>query len=259
KKYDLAIGIGDLVPLYAASTIGCPFIFIGVNKTDYYSSFGLSYTPWEKLILKKAKMVYTRDQKTALNLAKDGIHARYEGNPLMDCIGPIPPIKKDPNKKVVGFLPGTREDDILMNIYDFQLIARKLLKLNKNVEMIIATKADIPDEFTRKPFSEVVSRSDIIVGLSGTGNEQAAGLGKPVVAFPGRGSQYTGRFARAQKQLLSEALCLVKRDPVKTADEIWSILNDHGRHEYMSKTGRERMGEPGADDKIASYVKEFLK
>jgi len=258
-KYDLAVGIGDLVPLYAASIIGCPFIFIGVNKTDHYSSFGSSYTPWEKLILKKAMMVFTRDKLTANSLSKSGINARYEGNPLMDCIGVPSAETIDEKQLVVGFLPGTREKDIPLNIQDFQLIARELKILDQHFEFIIATKAETPPEFVKLPFANILSESDVIIGLSGTGNEQAAGMGKPVVAFTGRGSQYTKRFAKAQHELLGEALNLTERNPKIIAEAVYSIINDHMRYEYMSHAGRERMGEPGADDKIALYIKGILK
>ncbi len=35
-----------------------------------------------------------------------------------------------------------------------------------------------------------------MIGLSGTANEQAAGLGKPVVTFVGPGSQFTPYLLR---------------------------------------------------------------
>ena len=259
-NYDLSIGIGDLIPLLSAIIVGCPFIFIGVNKTDYYHSFGYSYTPWEKWLLKKSKLTFTRDKLTASNLESADIKALYAGNPLMDCILTPPSQSSGTHKGVrIGFLPGTREEDIILNIQDFFLISQELNKFDRHFEFLIATDADVPLDFIKAPFAEVLARSDVMVGLSGTGNEQAAGFGKPVVAFPGRGSQYTSRFAKAQKQLLSESLCLTKRNPVKVAEEVWSILNDHGRYEYMSHVGQERMGKPGAIDKIVQYVLESLK
>ena len=258
-KYDLSIGIGDLIPLLSVIIVGCPFIFIGVNKTDYYHSFGYSYTPWEKWLLKRSKMTFTRDKLTAVNLENAGVKAIYVGNPIMDCIGNFSQPVVESDKLVIGFLPGTRKDDIPLNIHDFSLIIEELKKFDKHFEFLIATNAEAPAEFINAPFADVLARSNIIVGLSGTGNEQAAGMGKPVVAFPGRGSQYTSRFAKAQKQLLAEALCLTKREPIKVAEEVWSILNDHGRYEYMSHAGQERMGEPGAIDKIAQYILEHLK
>jgi uncharacterized protein (TIGR03492 family) len=106
-----------------------------------------------------------------------------------------------------------------------------------------------------KPFSEVLAQSDLIIGLSGTGNEQAAGSGIPVVSFYGRGSQYNQRFADAQKQLLGDALSLVRDpDPLSVAAEVWNLLRHPDRMAYMGKTGKERMGEPGAVEKIAGYI-----
>ncbi len=256
-KYDLVIAIGDLIPLAATATIKTPFIFIGVNKSKYYHSFGYYYTAWEKWMLKKAEAVFTRDPLTAQDLQNSKIKALYFGNPLMDCIGYAAepaPVKED--KLVIGFLPGTREEDIFYNIQDFYLVSRELKKLDRHFEFLIATGAGTLDDFTKTGFADVLEQADVIVGLSGTGNEQAAGRGKPVVAFPGRGSQYTRRFALAQKQLLGEALCLTERKPEKVAEAVWSILNDHIRYEYMSHTGKERMGEPGAIEKIAKYIME---
>ena len=48
-------------------------------------------------------------------------------------------------------------------------------------------------------FADLLAASDLVLGLAGTGNEQAVGLGKPVVAFPGRGPQFSEKFARMQK------------------------------------------------------------
>ena len=250
-KYDLTVSIGDFVPLFASYIIGAPFIFIGVNKTDYYHTYGYSYTFVEKILLKKAAIVFTRDQLTADNLKKSNIFAKYAGNPLMDCIGES--ALKDAGKYAVGFLPGTRKEDIPLNIEDFEIIAKKLKTFNPNFVFSIATEEKAPKEFVKKTFADVLYNSQIIVGLSGTGNEQAAGLGKPVVVFYGRGSQYNKRFANAQKELLGEALSLTEKS--KTAGEIWSILNDHSRYNLMSKFGEERMGKPGAIKEICKEIK----
>ena len=37
-------------------------------------------------------------------------------------------------------------------------------------------------------FGDILEASSVCIGLAGTANEQAVGLGKPVVAFPGPGS-----------------------------------------------------------------------
>ncbi|MGQ9778659.1 MAG: lipid-A-disaccharide synthase-related protein [Bacillota bacterium] len=107
-------------------------------------------------------------------------------------------------------------------------------------------------------FADILRSSDVIIGLAGTANEQAAGLGKPVVAFPGRGTQFTAGFLRAQKKLLGEAVCVVERDPEAVVQEIRAILADPQRREAMAAAGRERMGPPGGAGRIAAEIRKLL-
>lgn len=107
-------------------------------------------------------------------------------------------------------------------------------------------------------FADILAACDAVVGLAGTANEQAAGLGKPVVTFPGRGPQFTAKFARIQKRLLGEAVALTERDPVLVAKELYSVLTNEKRREEMTRAGRERMGSPGGAEKIAGMVKNYL-
>ena len=103
-----------------------------------------------------------------------------------------------------------------------------------------------------------MANSSLVIGLSGTGNEQAAGSGRPVVSFYGRGSQYNQKFAEAQKQLLGDALSLVSdNNPTSVAAKVWQILQDHQKQEQMSKCGKIRMGEAGAIEKISEYIKRL--
>ncbi|MCX5750928.1 MAG: hypothetical protein NT099_04600 [Candidatus Saganbacteria bacterium] len=266
-KIDAVVGIGDLVPIIGAIITKAPFIFIGVNKSSYYKTFGYNYTPWEKWLLKRyAKVILVRDQITAEQLKQEDIAAEYLGNPLMDCCGQI----QNPNDKIqtmnnfiIGFLPGTR-DDVNLNIADFELVAEELSKQpGSTLKFVIATPAKNlkGSRYFKEstPFEGVIAKADIIVGLSGTGNEQAAGFGKPIVAFAGRGSQYNQKFASAQKELLGEALCLTKKDPKIVANEVWKILKNQELYQDMSKTGKERMGSAGACYKIAEEIVRAIK
>lgn len=249
-QVDLTIAIGDLIPLLGAIIVAAPFIFIGVNKSAYYSTFGYNYTPWEIFLMRRARKIYPRDKITAEALVKKGLKAQYLGNPLMDCIG-IPQLISHDRR--IGFLPGTREEDISRNLADFEKIADKLLKFDRQFKFLLASKKHSP-RFESRPFEDVIYGSEVIIGLSGTGNEQAAGIGRPVISFPGRGFQYNARFARAQKELLGEALALKPNDPLKIAEEAWSILNDKTRYQYMAQAGIARMGEAGAIEKIAHEI-----
>ncbi len=255
-QFDLVISIGDIIPIFGAMLTKCPFIFIGVNKSEYYKSLAFNYTTLEKWILKTyAKVVFVRDQITFDTLKKQGLNVLYAGNPIMDGLKEISNNKdQDPNEsKIIGFLPGTRTEDIEKNLEDFKAIEIELHKIDRNLQFLTAYKNQ------KYSFEEILYNSDIVVGLSGTGNEQAAGMGKPVVAFVGRGAQYNKKFAKAQTQLLGDALCLVKRDPKVVAHTIWEILQDKVRIEYMSQTGITHMGTRGAVTAIAEKIREILR
>ncbi len=265
-KFDLVVAIGDIVPIIGALKVKAPLIFVGVNKSSYYRWFGYNYTSWEKLLLRKhALKVYVRDKATEQDLKNRRIKvksAEYVGNPLMDCFQYAP--RPSPHVPVsIGFLPGTREDAKL-NLEDFEKIVEEIIEMKDpdiQLEFMIATTLqNIPEYMENKSFADVLAQSDLIIGLSGTGNEQAAGSGKPVISFYGRGSQYNKRFAKAQKQLLGEALLLVRhRDPLSVAAEVWQLLRNPAKIEYMGKAGKERMGSTGAIGKIAEYISTIVK
>lgn len=107
-------------------------------------------------------------------------------------------------------------------------------------------------------FADVINNADTIIGLSGTGNEQAVGLGKPVVAFSGKGPQMTLPFLRDQNKLLGGMVFIVPRDRKMIAQRIFSILDDPSIGENARKIGFERMGPAGAADRISSYIKENI-
>ncbi|OGB87792.1 hypothetical protein A3J44_02100 [candidate division WOR-1 bacterium RIFCSPHIGHO2_02_FULL_45_12] len=268
-KIDLTIAIGDIIPVIGALVVKSPFVFVGVNKSSYYKSFGSSYLFWEKILLQKyALKVFVRDKITELGLKTRGIRvpkAEFVGNPLMDCMGEISndkfPISNE-GKTIIGFLPGTR-DDARLNIEDFEKVAEEIEKKAEPTDkfkFIIATKLkNVLSTMENVPFEELLATSTLIVGLSGTGNEQAAGIGKPLVSFYGRGSQYNKKFADAQKELLGFALLLVQENnPVLVAARTLKLLRDPARMQEMGKIGKERMGGIGAVNKIAEFIKETI-
>ncbi|MFA5104281.1 MAG: lipid-A-disaccharide synthase-related protein [Candidatus Margulisiibacteriota bacterium] len=272
-KFDLVVAVGDIVPIIGAMLTKTKFIFVGCAKSDYYD---YSYTPWEKYFLKKyCSICFPRDKKTYDDLSKYGIKCYFAGNPMMDCFektGENFGIKE--GSFVVGILPGTR-DDAILNMEDIFAVTQELDKTaaenGKKIAYIAAaalSAACLPagrdiSSFPKKnnllittgKFGDVISLSDAVIGLSGTGNEQAAGLGKPVISFPGRGVQYTASFAKRQTQLLGEALLLTERDPIKTAEAVWTILTTPAKIQVMGRAGIERMGKPGASSKIAELIK----
>ena len=108
-------------------------------------------------------------------------------------------------------------------------------------------------------FGDLLNRSQVIIGLSGMGNEQAVGLGKPVVSFPGRGPQVTEKFLRIQRTLLGGAIYIVDRNGEAVADKVCSLLLKSPRQlREIVKMGKERMGGFGAAERVAKLIKKEI-
>jgi hypothetical protein len=270
-RYDLVVGVGDIVPIIYSIFTECKFIFVGANKSEYYKKFAFNYTGFEKHLLKRyCALTLARDEKTAENLGFAGVKALFVGNPMMDMVrsvarGQGSGVRKT---KTIGFLPGTR-DDAYKNIEDLYRVAEKINKLDKNIAFIMSIPSTLDKERVAKlnrsvnieqtdDFNKVLGSSNLIIGLAGTGNEQSAGLGIPVIAFPGRGAQYNYKFAKAQKELLGDSLLLMNRNSDNIASEALNILYDKKRASAMSKEGKLRMGKPGASNKIAKMIVKMI-
>lgn len=190
--------------------------------------------------------------------------------------------------KVVGLFPGSREDAYV----NLQHLARVLALLGStgphtglvplapglDPERAVGLlkeegwrRADVSTEGIRLQhngatlvvaegaFGDVLVASEVVIGLAGTANEQAAGLGKPVVVFPGPGVQFGGRFLRAQKQLLGDAVAVSEPDPAAVAARVEQIFTDESLRNRMAAVGRERMGPPGASGRMARAIAELWR
>ena len=270
-EYALVIGIGDIVPMVYSMITGCKFIFVGVNKSEHYRKLAFNYTWLEKSLLRRhCRLTLARDKKTADSLKNFGINAKYVGNPMMDAVKDI---RRSGNRgigkrKIIGFLPGTRED-AYKNIEDFYKIAWQIDQLDRNIKFIMSfprtlnkrrlAKINMPVDMPMiSDFNKVLKSSNLMIGMSGTGNEQAAGVGLPVIAFPGRGAQFNNRFASGQKQLLGDALLLLPRNSRVIAHEAVSLIYNRKRMAKMGNAGRLRMGKPGASEQIANIIMEEI-
>lgn len=110
---------------------------------------------------------------------------------------------------------------------------------------------------TQKAFSECLQQGDIAIAMAGTATEQFVGLGKPAIALPGKGPQFTFTFAEAQSRLLGPSLILVEQ-PREVAGTIQSLLGDPDRLQIIAENGSRRMGKPGAANRIANCLVEKL-
>ncbi|WP_324667666.1 lipid-A-disaccharide synthase-related protein [Geochorda subterranea] len=103
-------------------------------------------------------------------------------------------------------------------------------------------------------FGDVISQATAVIGLAGTANEQAAGLGKPVILPRGTGPQLNDAMVRRQRLLLGEAVRAVEPNGAAIAGALRAVLDDPERYRRMSEVGRSRMGPRGGARRIAQAI-----
>lgn len=284
-RFHWTIALGDVYPLVlAAFAVRRPLVFVPTAKSEYIAG----HYGWEiRLMRRCARKVYPRDEKTAAALRSAGVNAEFVGNLMMDAVGDEPlPCDLPAGRKVVAFLPGSRAD-AYVNLVDLLQVAAELpshvallLSLAPSLDVAEVARVAAAQGWqvselrngegarcglrlasgereiaaVQGRFGGILRRADVVVGLAGTGNEQAAGLGRPVVAFPGRGMQFTRRFAEAQKRLLGEAVSLVAREPKVVAQEVARLLEDPELYRRKAREGMRRMGPPGAGRRMAQDI-----
>ncbi len=110
---------------------------------------------------------------------------------------------------------------------------------------------------TKNTYQDCLLKSDFAIAMAGTATEQFVGLGKPAISLPGKGPQFTPAFAEAQTRLLGASITLVKK-PEQVARAIQILLKDADRLQLIAANGKERMGEPGAAERIADSLAEHF-
>ena len=247
-----------------------------------------SFTAPERWLMRRVEHVYARDERSAQWLHELGIqHASFAGNLMMDLLEPERDLRLVlDGRPVLALLPGTRNDYLysfpimlqsLGHLAEFQAFAAfpgplepvrlpegwnwaepDSLEKNASAERTATGPNGARVPILRDAFAALLHASSAVLGTAGTANEQAVGLGKPVIAFPTLGPQFTGSFPKAQKRLLGVGLTLTTPDPSALAEAVRQALKpDH--QAATRQAGLERMGTPGGAKKVALDVLERLK
>ena len=248
-----------------------------------------SFTFPERWYMKRVRQVFARDARTAEWLHQLGVpRATFKGNVMMDLLTPELELGAVlDGRPVLVLLPGTRED------YRFSLpimleTARLLSELQAFAALPNAVSGlELPSGWSwasptaleaavsadavalhaggaRVPvlcgaFAALLHHAQVALGTAGTGNEQAVGLGVPVVGFVTNGPQFTASFARAQQRLLGAGLRLEPADPVRLAAAVRTGVTDPTWRAATRAAGLERMGAAGAARRIAQSLLEDLR
>ncbi|MEM9771376.1 MAG: lipid-A-disaccharide synthase-related protein [Cyanobacteria bacterium P01_D01_bin.73] len=91
------------------------------------------------------------------------------------------------------------------------------------------------------------------LAMAGTATEQLVGLGRPVITLAGQGPQFTPAFAEAQTRLLGPSIFLAE-DTKDGVDKVRSLLQNPQQWSAIARNGRDRLGVPGAANRIAKHL-----
>ena len=278
SEFDHAFVIGDVFLLiHAYFGLGRKSVFLALAKSDHMNP----HSAIEEWVIRRfASRVLTRDAYTAQRLRANGIDARFLGNPIMDGIGEPGP-EKQIQPPVIGLFPGSRDEAdynfrrILTVIDGISEPAQYLCALSPVLDMEkmaesargdgwlltdggMLRKGEKAVKMGKDLFETVLHDSTLIIGMAGTANEQAAGMGRPVLSFRGAGAQTTPSRMIDQERLLGGAVAYISDYPDGISREISWLLSHPAERLRRGAIGRERMGPPGGAKKIAEFlVQEF--
>ena len=286
-RTDVLIVVGDAFALLLSSLVKTRYRFyvqtlVSVHhsqtkapRPNRFFMEHLSY-PERALIRHLVHQTYVRDELTARSLQRSGLkQVSFLGNPMLDELSGQ---ALDIQPPILGLLPGTRA-------YSLAALELMLLALDhlENVTALVAWafETEIPEfsgwqaaqvrqekgllkslergsnrvEFFKGRFADILHTADLVIGTSGTANEQAAALGKPVLAFPVP-PIYSQAFLDNQKRLLAEALTLVPAEASAIAETVTTLLGDEMLYQMASARGQQRMGKAGGSEAI---IKDILQ
>jgi uncharacterized protein (TIGR03492 family) len=255
---------------------------------------GSVYLPWERWLMSRSgcRAVFVRDGLTAQQLQGLGISAHYAGNPMMDDLkstGKLNDSLDDLRQSAAGhqpltiaLIPGSRPLEayenwarILMAVPSLSAAvgSRSLILLAaiapslslEELQRSLGSWQSIPSAYptyryqnvtlllVADAYSDCLNEAEMAIATAGTATEQFVGLGKPAFTLPGKGPQFTAAFAKVQAKMLGPSVQTVS-DPDEIGPEIAKLIGDPERLQRISQNGKQRMGEPGAGDRIAQQL-----
>lgn len=281
-RYQLFVVVGDVFNLLNAFAGLQPLLFIGTAKSVLHHE----YSALERFAMKHlARRVLVRDEPTAAALRRAGLKADWVGNPMMDGLEPHNiPLPLNGEHPWICLFPGSRVDayrelprmlDIYALLWQRGERARAVVVVADSVELeklggpgwsLLRHPGESglvgelvhpelpPVLLVRRTLGDVLARCQLVLGQAGTANEQAAGMGLPVVAYGPGGERGMSWYRFRQKGLLGEALEVVDDRPDLVAQSLARLLGDPAERQRRGAVGRERMGPPGGASRMAAWI-----
>jgi uncharacterized protein (TIGR03492 family) len=278
RDYAVVVAVGDAFALFMALRAGRPVVFVGTAKSVYVAPYGR----FEERLIRRAAVAFVRDAATAQQLEAHGVRAR-DANVMADLgVAERPERPHVTGDPLVAIFPGSRDDAYDQAVFLLRVLAgartlrsgiRGVLSIAPGLQAdrFVAALQDagldvVSRDGSLEPFSvysdgtelarawtgeigAAIDRAQLALGQAGTANEAAAAAGVPVIAFEGG-----GWYRRRQVALLGGALRVLPRDERAGAREVAALLDDEPERQRMGRTGRERLGTPGAARRIAEEI-----
>ena len=285
-RTDVLVVVGDLYALTLGNLVRTPnrfYVQTLVSSRHHSGSerpagaqlnryFMERFSPPERLLMRRTvRHSYVRDGLTAALLARSGLPVSALGNPMLDALTPGEPLElpfiQSLTRPVVALLPGTRA-------YQSAALETMLGALTHlpGATGLVAWAGPEPDGrwarvgpnapevwrsgphyLLRGRFADVLHAADLVLSTAGTATEQAAALGRPVVAFPVPPS-YTAAFLANQRRLLGDALTPTSAEPAALAAALQALWADAGRYGAAAAAGRARLGPAGGSAARAGAI-----
>ncbi|MGB2925874.1 MAG: lipid-A-disaccharide synthase-related protein [Limnothrix sp.] len=263
----------------------------------WFGSVYLPWERW-LLSRNRCLAVYPRDRLTTDILCdKYKIPAFDLGNPMMDGLEKPRRAKHDDERPLtIVLLPGSRMPEAVNNWQQILGAVPGLVEKYPNIVFIaaIAPSLDLAEfvaplqsqnwqaantipanltfddpeaqifkknkatfVFTQHAYAESLHSADLAIAMAGTATEQFVGLGKPALSIIGEGPQFTPAFAEAQTRLLGHSV-ISHKHPTEIPNRVTSLLQKPDYLQGIAENGLQRMGEPGAAQRIAAHLLQFF-
>jgi uncharacterized protein (TIGR03492 family) len=268
SAYDRVLVIGDFIGVGGCFLTGIR----NVTYVDVYKSgYGRPYLGIERWVIRQTcRTVFSRHPSLAESLRQSGVDARAVGNVMMDT---IPRSGFDARSLrtrplAVTLLPGSRE--ATAENFALQVAALRKVPETLRPDVFLALAGGVAPEaladasgltwtglgFTgdltvhaaRGALGDLVENSDVVLSQAGTATIQSIGLGRPVISFIRPGDRM--RRHDDESRLFGESRLLVRNDAGEIASALTALLQDDADRARRGAIGRDRIGGPGAIDRI---------
>ncbi len=304
RHCDLVVATGDIVAAAIARSTDRPYIiFLSAHSSYYEGRVDLGLILWQLLCSEKCLAVFTRDALTAADLNRQGLKkAQFVGNPVMDNLNSTgKDLQLIAGVRTIALLPGSRLREATDNLVLLLELVKEIASYSTvpvqfRAALVPALMPQLDDIAARSgwqhrsgklifqqlklpqshpelgvevlcyadAFANILQQSSLVIGMTGSAIEQAVGLGKPVIAVPGKGPAFTYRFAEAQHRLLGDSVQVIGTQPANSdiikeaALAVDRTLQDDKYLASCIQKGLERMGRSGGSIKIANYAANYL-